>query len=200
VLVLQNFGSRSRPLWHYAVVFGREGRHYLLRSGVTERQRLASRRFLGTWDRADRWAMVLLPPQAEPPPFLSARAWIDAVAAFESTGGDARSAWRSTTRRWPREPLGQLGLATAELGDGNAADAERRYRLVLELDPASVPAANNLALLVARRGCRREALGLLDRASAAATAGPWLAALADTRREVTDLPAPTAEPADCAAP
>jgi tetratricopeptide (TPR) repeat protein len=199
VLVLQNFGSRRSPLWHYAVVVGGERGAYLLRSGVTRRQRLPARRFLATWERADRWAMVVATPAGEPPPFLSARAWIEAVAAYESAGHAARDAWRATTLRWPREPLGLIGYGTSELSAGRPREAEDLYRQALAVAPDSTVAANNLALLLARRGCAAEAGALLERAAASAAAAPWRSALEDTRREIAALPGDAA--ADhCGAP
>jgi hypothetical protein len=65
---------------------------------------------------------------------------------------------------------------------------------VLRLAPEDLPARNNLALLLARRGCPTVALALLEPARIAAANGTFAAEIADTRREIQAL-APPATPA-----
>ena len=68
VLVLQKLGAGPWPGWHYAVVIGYdvETQVFLLRSGTEPRLEMPAARFLATWDRADRWAIVVLKPGQMP--------------------------------------------------------------------------------------------------------------------------------------
>src|SRR5258707_197573 len=83
----------------------------------------------------------------------------------------------------------------AALGQGSAAEAA--YREVLRMAPADLPARNNLALLMARRGCRTEALAMLQSARTAAANGPLAAEIADSLREIQALATPATPAASC---
>jgi tetratricopeptide (TPR) repeat protein len=187
VLVLQNFGLKSWPRWHYAVVIGYDRGHdtFLLRSGRHERQPLAARRFLATWRRAGSWAFIALPP-GELPAEASATGFLDAAATLEALGDGkvATPAYEAAVKRWPQEPLAWFALANNRLALGLDAAAETAYREVLRLAPAQIPARNNLALLLARRGCLSAARATLEPARAAAAGGPFAAQIADSVREI----------------
>jgi hypothetical protein len=68
VLVLQNLGLHWYPQWHYAVVVGYDlaAGELALRSGEERRRIVSLDTFARTWARADRWAIVVLPPDALP--------------------------------------------------------------------------------------------------------------------------------------
>ncbi len=203
VLVLQNFGSRRSPLWHYAVVIGYEpgARAYLLRSGITARQRLVARRFLATWERADHWAVVLAAPGQVPIGAQPAR-YLQAVSALESAGHYPAAAlgYAAAVAQWPDAPLAWFGLAGARLAQGQPAAAETAYEQLLQRAPAHVAARNNLAVLLARRGCIDAARSQLSRARSD-DRGTHAATLADTAVELDRLAA-TARglPENCPAP
>lgn len=192
VLVLQNFGASFMPLWHYAVVIGydRERDIVLLRSGRDERQQLAARRFLGTWERADNWGFLALRPGVLPADPRAAP-YLQAAAALEQLGDSAQVtlAYEAAVQRWPEESLAWFALANNRQALGQASAAEAAYREVLQLAPGQVPARNNLALLLARRGCRSEALEVLEPARAAAAGGPLAADIADSLRTIEAQPA-----------
>ena len=100
-------------------------------------------------------------------------------------------------QRWPAEPLAwfALGNNRAALGQGEAA--ESAYREVLRLVPGHLPARNNLALLLAQRGCRTAALATLAPAPMQAANDPFAAEIADSQREIE---AHDDTAADCPAP
>jgi hypothetical protein len=190
VLVLQNFGSRSRPLWHYAVVVGREADGaYLLRSGVTQRQRLPARRFLATWARGDTWALVLLRP-GEVPANATPRRYADAVAGLLAAGRTAESlaAVQSGTTRWPDDTTLLLARSEAELAGSDARAAERSLAEVLKRAPGDVAARNNYALLLARRGCRTAAAAEIARATDGARDTTFAAEVARSAAEIASTP------------
>ena len=181
-IVLQNFGSRASPQWHYAVAIGFEPGYVLLRSGTTERLRLRESRFLGTWERGDAWALVALRP-GELPAGDDPRRYLEAAAAFERDAApvDAAAAFEAATQRWPAEALAWLGLGNARVRLGDDAGAEAAFRAALEHAPASVAARNNLAELLARRGCHAAARVEIERAARDAEGAPLAAAVAATR-------------------
>lgn len=203
VLVLQNFGSRRAPIWHYAVVIGhdRDKERFILRSGTTRREQLAARRFLATWQRADRWALIALKP-GELPADANATLYLEAVSGLEATGHvhAAAQAYAAATLRWPEEPLGWFGLANARLAQGAPREAEAAYRRALGLDPAQVAARNNLALLLARRGCLDAAKKEVALARAAAAGGGLAAEIEASTQEIDALRKSATVTGDCPSP
>ena len=187
VLVLQNFGIAPLPLWHYAVVFGYDAERdtFLLRSGRHPRQELAARRFLGTWRRADNWGFIALRP-GELPADTSAARFLDAAATLEALGNHraVSPAYEAAVARWPADPLAWFALANNRLALDERAAAESAYREVLRIAPGQVPASNNLALLVAQRGCIAEARALLEPVRVATADGPLAAEIADSLRQI----------------
>ena len=104
VLVLQNLGFEWYPNWHYAVVVGydTDNHEIILRSGTTKRWVTPFDVFERTWQRADFWALVIVPianvpDTARPLPYLKT------AYAFEETGKPelAFTAYQSASRRWP---------------------------------------------------------------------------------------------------
>jgi tetratricopeptide (TPR) repeat protein len=200
VLVLQNFGLASLPLWHYAVVIGydRERDTFLLRSGRHARERLAAARFLGTWRRAGNWGFIALrsgelPAEGTPSHFLEAVDALDAQGDHQAV----TASYEAAVRRWPAEPLAWLALGNNHTMLGQNSAAESAYRELLRLAPDNLPARNNLALLMARRGCRAEALAMLEPAQAAAANSPLAPEIADSLREIHALTAPASPPSSC---
>lgn len=158
VLVLQNLGLRGLPRWHYAVVVEVSQREIVLRSGRNARLAMSPRAFLRTWRRGDFWGMVVLragewPAHAEP------GTWLRANAALEETGRHemARANYVLATTRWPDEMLVWLALGNAEYGLGRPREAEAAWRRALALAPDDAILHNNLAQLLAERGCDAQA-------------------------------------------
>ena len=205
VLVLQNFGVPLWPRWHYAVVIGfdRDADRVLLRSGTQERLSMRRTWFESSWRRANRWGIVAVRP-GEIPATASAARFLRAAADLEAVGRPdaAAQAYAAAMARWPENPLPRVALANAQQAAGDAALAERTLREAVAAGAADAVVHNNLADLLARRGCRDSALAQLGFAedSAAGLASPVAAAIAATRREIAAMPAGVAgaEPAGCA--
>jgi hypothetical protein len=172
VLVLQNLRLRTWPAWHYAVVVGAEpgAERIVMRSGVERRLEMPAARFMRTWDRADRWGLVLLSPGELPAQPDRAR-YYDAVAGLEATGHYAAAAlaWEAALVAWPGEPVAQFGHATARYFEGDLRAARKGYEALLAGAPEHAAALNNLAHVMAELGCRetarRHALGAVRHAS-----------------------------------
>jgi len=163
VLVLLNLGVPSSPRWHYAVVVGFDvsTNRLLLRSGLESRRVAKPSAWLRRWDWAGRWAMVLLRP-GEWPARVHRSRLLEALADFELVGPpeDVEKAWARASRAWPGESIAWLGLGNATYARSELARAEAAYTRALELDPTSLPARLNLAMVLADsdRACEGQRL------------------------------------------
>lgn len=160
VLVLQNLGLSWLPYWHYAVVVGYDlaRGEIVLRSGLHERHVNGLARFERTWRRAGLWAFVVTPPDklpatAQPLP------WLQAAHALESTGqlATAAKAYATATRQWPEQAAGWFGLGNTRYALGRYDEAEIALRALLKREPGLAMAWNNLAHVLAARGCGAQA-------------------------------------------
>lgn len=161
VLVLQNLGLRSFPVWHYAVVIGFDSQRneIILRSGETRRHVMRAGEFMRTWGLADYWAMLTLRP-GEIPVRPDETRYVQAIAALES-GGHVESAvafYTGALARWPGSSLAMFGLGNSYYAQGDLTAAEAVYRRLLALRPGHAAARNNLAQLLADRGSHAAAL------------------------------------------
>ncbi|MCC5867757.1 MAG: PA2778 family cysteine peptidase [Gammaproteobacteria bacterium] len=156
VLVLQNLGLDRWPIWHYAVLIGfdAEREEFLLRSGTTRRQRSTARSFLGSWDRAGRWSMVVVPANA-PPAGADVLGWLQAVAPFESTGNldTAIEGYEAAVARWPESGVAWTALGNVRYLQQAFAAAANAYERALTLSPELWVARNNLVQTLIAQGC-----------------------------------------------
>jgi hypothetical protein len=191
VLVMQKLGAGPWPGWHYAVLVGYDAGsdEFILRSGTDQRLRLSSRRFLSTWDRADRWAMAALPPGHLPAAPDLAR-YMEAAAGLEAVGrrDEAALAYEAAARQWPTEALPRLGLANLAYARGDLRAAERGYRAAIELAPNEVAARNNRAGVLLELGCPVAARREIEIARSQVGAGPLAAAVSATAHEIDAVP------------
>lgn len=192
VLVMQNLGVALIPIWHYAVVVGYDldVGTLVLRSGTTQRRVMGMRRFMSTWNRAQRWGLVVLEPGRLPADPQLDR-YIAAAAGLEAVGrlGAAEQAYVSARERWPDSVWPQLGLANLSYRRGDLPAAESGYTAALAIDPRNVVAHNNLAEILSDRGCVPQARAHLERASALAKGTALEAAVAATAQHVANAPA-----------
>jgi hypothetical protein len=186
VLVLQNLGIDRVPVWHYAVVVGLAGDEVILRSGTEERRIERGTRFLRSWERGANWAFVALLP-GELPASANAQAYVRALAGAEPLldTAAAERGYRAALERWPTDELVLFGAAGQRYAAGDLREATALYRELLEVAPQHAVGRNNLANVLAARGCRTEALA---QARAALAALPAADPLRDAVRDtVTEL-------------
>ena len=191
ILILQNLGPRLAPIWHYAVVVGYqpERREFVLRSGDQERHRLGARAFLRSWQRADSWALVALPPGSMPTRVDVSR-YLAAAAAFETVAApaDAAAVYRAAAVRWPGEDIAWLGLGNTSYASGDLPAARTAYRRALDAEPTNVPALNNWSQVHAELGCREAAMTAIDAALQESEAdSPLYGTLLETRDEIDGM-------------
>lgn len=155
VMVFQNLGLSWWPVWHYAVIVGYDpdNARFILRSGTEKRVLTTLDTFRRTWDRGDRWALVItaperLPASAEP------RRWYQAAADLERTGQQtaALKAHETGRAQWPEYAGFHLGLVNARHAAGDLDGAEKAARRGLR-DAADNHGVlyNNLAMILAER-------------------------------------------------
>jgi tetratricopeptide (TPR) repeat protein len=154
VLVLQNLGLGWLPYWHYAVAIGydREREVVVLHSGPDASREVAFDLFDRTWERADRWGLLVLPPDELPATATELR-FLEAAIGLEQASQPeaAASAYRAALERWPNSLAAWIGLGNAEFARGDLVAAERAFRRAHELHPESEAARRNLAYVRANR-------------------------------------------------
>lgn len=189
VLVLQNLGFAWYPQWHYAVVVGYDinNNEIILRSGETERWLTPIEVFERTWQRADHWALVIL-PVAEVPHTAEPLPYLQTVYAFEETGNTAAAlrAYRAATQQWPGSTISWLTLGNLAMQKQDWEQAIQAFQAAATLQPESTVSWNNLAYALHYYGCAAEAKAALQCALAIA---PDDINLLDSWRELLDLTA-----------
>lgn len=167
VLVLQNLGLQSRPLWHYAVVIGYllEDDLFILRSGTQERQLMPGWLFLKTWNSADNWAMVMLKP-GQLPARPDRLRYLAAVASAEGqTAPEAiLQAYEAALDQWPADAIARFGRASTLHALGRLNESRQAYQQLIADNPAQVAALNNLAEVYMDLGCFLQAQATIRKA------------------------------------
>jgi tetratricopeptide (TPR) repeat protein len=188
ILVLQNLGLASYPIWHYAVVIGFDATRdeIILRSGDRRRLTMRTHKFMRSWEQADYWAMVVLRP-GEMPASPDETRYVHAIAALESAD-QAEAAgvfYKTALSRWPDNTLALFGAGNIHYTQGNSEAAEAAYQRLLSLRPDHAAARNNLAHVLSERGCRQAAIAELDSGLAAmGKADPMRQLLLESRSEI----------------
>jgi tetratricopeptide (TPR) repeat protein len=187
VLVLQNLGLRTLPVWHYAVVVGFDtGRgRIILRSGTTERLEMSAHRFIRSWERADQWALLLLKP-GEMPVNVDRDRYLEGATGLESAKHYAAAlrAYQAASDRWPREMTVWLGIGNVHYRQHELAAAEQAYRRLLAIDARQAVGRNNLAQVLLEQGRPREALEEIGRAQALLDDQRFAPLLKETENEI----------------
>ncbi len=190
VLVLQNLGFEWYPKWHYAVVIGYDiyNNEIILRSGTSRRWLTSFEVFERTWQRANFWALVIVPigevpGTAQPLPYLKT------AYAFEETGKSelALKAYQSACRQWPDVAVTWVALGNLAFANHNLAESVTALSIATSLEPELITSWNNLAYALHAYGCA-------DQAQAALQCGLKIAPddnnLQDSKQELINTPAP----------
>ena len=175
VLVLQNLGLERAPVWHYAVVVGIDGNDVILRSGTERRRVERDARFLRSWQRGDNWAFVTVEPGTLPAT-ATAGSYVRALAGAEALldPAGAQRGYEAALARWPSDELVLFAAAGQRHASGDLSGATTLYRQLLAIAPQHAAGRNNLANVLAERGCYPQALAEARAAAAAGGAAPEL--------------------------
>jgi len=185
VIVLENYGFRISPLWHYAVVVGYdlEQGQTIRRSGTKPRQTMPFTVFEYVWKDEGRWAMVAVPPDRLPVTATEPR-YTSAAVALEKGGQlrNAHTAYNTLLRRWPGSLAGQMGRGNTAYALKDFATAESAFRQAAQDHPDTSAAFNNLAQVLADSGRLDEAIAAAEHA--VSLGGPLLPATQTTLEEI----------------
>lgn len=193
VLVLQNLGLDSAPVWHYAVVVGVDpvADRFTLRSGRERELHWSTAEFLAAW-RGERWAMVVVPPD-EVPAAADLAPWLADAEAFESLRRPdlAAQAYEAATHRWPLESLSWEALGNARYGLHDLPGARAALERATLLAPKDGAAFNNLAQVESDQGCVDDARATIAKALAVETDPDRRAVYERTADSIRTQPRPT---------
>ncbi|WP_262492550.1 PA2778 family cysteine peptidase [Marinobacter sp. AL4B] len=160
VLVMQNLGFDWWPQWHFAVVVGYDNQNetLILNTDTRKHHHQPYKVFHTTWNRAERWAMVILPPD-KLPATAELLPWLRAAHDLETTGHTlaAKTAYQTAEHHWMDEPAPLLALGNLAYSQnrfGAAADHLRRATLRF---PEFADGWNNLAYALSAKGCQQQA-------------------------------------------
>ena len=160
VLVMQNLRFAWYPQWHYAVAIGYDLNRdaLILHTGLDRAKTQSLTVFARTWERADRWARVLLrptqlPATAEPLPYLKAAADLEQTGRLEA----AEQAYRTALGQWPNEPTARFGLGNVKWAKGEREEAIGEFRSLLKAHPSFAPGWNNAIEAFDQMGCSHAA-------------------------------------------
>ncbi len=167
VLVLQNLGLDSYPFWHYAVVVGYDldSQLIVLRSGTEKRLVRPFDNFEHTWQRADHWGLVIVPPDRIPAT-ANAEAYLNTIIDLEQSGrlSSAYQAYQQATNHWPDNLVAYMGLGNTAFSLGKYAVSASAYQQLLAISPNTAAAWNNLAYALAKQGKKQSSLAAINNA------------------------------------
>lgn len=156
VLVMQNLAFDWYPQWHYAVVVGYDlpAQQMIVHSGLNEAQREPFHVFMRTWNRADNWARVMLPP-GQLPATVKPLTYLRATSDLEQTGrlASALQSYQSAVREWPEQPSARFGLANTRWAMNERHAAIEEFQRLVNDFPDFKPGWNNLATGLDVLGC-----------------------------------------------
>lgn len=160
VLVMQNLRFGWWPQWHYAVVMGYDRNNDAVFLHTDTRQAHPQPRsvFTRTWNRADHWALVIVPPDelpatAEPLPWLRAASDLEAIGQLQG----ARRAYKTALRHWPEQPAARFGLGNVAYQQGEMAKATHHLLTLTRSHPRLAAGWNNLSVVLEAQGCSNAA-------------------------------------------
>jgi tetratricopeptide (TPR) repeat protein len=187
VLILQNQAFSWYPRWHYAVVvdYDLDQALLILRSGREQRWITDIAAFMNTWNRAENWAIVTMPPGLLPATAMPAT-YLSAANDLQQTGQKraAHLAYLAAVDAWPGNVTAWLALGNSAYSSNNWVEAVKAYRQATELEPLNITAWNNLAYALLAHGQNRAALEALQQAL---SLSPDDVNLLDSQREIGEL-------------
>ena len=171
VLVLQNLAFNWWPTWHFAVVVGydRAREVLVLRSGVTRRLETDFATFMRTWQRGERWAVVVTDP-TRLPATAALLPWLRAASDLEETGQPqaGERAYRTAARQWDTQALPWFALGNSLHAQADSAGAASALRRSVQLAPDFAAGWFNLSEVLAGQGCAAQAQAARECAAALA--------------------------------
>lgn len=156
VLVLQNLAFDWKPQWHYALVLGYdfEKKQMILHSGKKAYYRLHIATFMKTWERTDKWALVITPVD-HMPASAEQENYLREAIALENTAAHplAFQAYQQALIKWPENHLALIGAGNFYYQNGQYKQAIETFLALTRLEKEHSAAWNNLAYALHKQGC-----------------------------------------------
>ncbi len=188
ILVLQNLGVSWYPKWHFAVVVGfdLQSKELILRSGEQAQKRTGFRVFNNTWQRSNRWARAILPPN-QLPATVTPLTFLKAAADLQQTGPSsaALNAFKTAANSWPENTTALFGLANQYYALQQYAEAQSVFESLIQLQPQHSEAWNNYAYSLLAQQCKQDAVTAIQCAN---QLNPQRAAFADSLTDIQQSP------------
>ncbi len=156
VLVMQNLALDWLPRWHFSVVIGfdRVREVVIIRSGDERAQEVPFDLFVKTWDRADRWAVVIVAPR-DLPATAREHAFIRAANDLEQVGelDAALAAYLAAAVAWPDSDGARFGAGNVAYALGRYAQSVEWFAEFIAMRPTSAAGWNNMAYSLRQLDC-----------------------------------------------
>lgn len=165
VLVMQNLLIDWWPQWHFAVVVGYDSdkETVILNTDTRKHYAMPYETFHATWSRAERWAVVVLPPD-QVPATAEPLAFLRAAHDLESTGHTraALNAYHTAEQAWPQQPAPIMAQGNLAYGQQQWSGALVHFKRVVTQFPEYAEGWNNLAYTLDQAGCPEQATSALS--------------------------------------
>ena len=161
VIILQNKSIKAFPVWHYALVIGYDldSNKIILHTGLNKNYEVPMSTFEHTWNRANNWALVVLPSNQLPNDrnqhnILQAAVDLEQVGKIEN----ANEAYRAISNRWPNNYVAVMGAANTYLSMQQPEAATDYYLRATKIKPRQADIYNNLAYSLHAQACEESSL------------------------------------------
>ncbi|HLT14878.1 MAG TPA: PA2778 family cysteine peptidase [Marinobacter sp.] len=160
VLVMQNLRFDWWPQWHFAVVVGYDSQQQtvILNTDTRQHYPMPYKAFYATWNRAERWAVVILPPD-QLPATAEALPYLRAAHDLETTGRAlaAQQAYQSAERQWPEQPATIMAQGNLAFDQNRPSAAASHFLRAVERFPSFADGWNNLSYSLKAKNCPEQA-------------------------------------------
>lgn len=147
-------------MFHYGVVIGYDlqSQQILFTSGRKQDERISFNTFLRLWERADNWAILVVPP-GQVPESAQLLPYLQSVAGLEQAGfnQEAKESYQAALNKWGAHELIFIGLGNNALHEREFKTAAEWFRKALKIQPQSSLILNNYAWSLAHFGQLQEA-------------------------------------------
>ncbi len=155
VLVVQNLGVESRPLWNCVVAIGfdRAANEVLAHAGDHANKRMSLRLFERLWADSEQWGLVVLKP-GELPAAARQEDYVKAAYALQRAGRywEAVLAYDAALATWSSDPTALMGLGASLYLLGDPLGAAEAYRAAALAAPDPTPARAALEQIATELG------------------------------------------------
>lgn len=167
VLVLENLGVASQPMWNCPVAIGLDpaAQRVVLNAGGEAGKSISYRLMERLWADNAFWGLVVLRPD-ELPATVAEQSYVEAVRGLERAGRywEAVRAYDTALSLWPGNVDATMGVGTSLYLLGDPQGAVEAFRTAAAMAPDPKPALEALAHVLNEMGQNEEALATARKA------------------------------------